>query len=183
VRADGAGQGPGLGPAAFGGVAGVLDAHAGEPIMAGQGKAADLRRAVWRYGRPIAGPSGWQACWLRSSLRVCPGLAGRGAWGGRSAGRAGPITFSFRPRDAAGNTRPGGRAPGRAGSSCCRCCGAAEAPVAQGIEDPGEQDPGGGGLGDAARACAAAGGDRVLDLPRPGAGGLMLDGVTGAWLR
>jgi hypothetical protein len=37
---------------------------------------------------PMCRCAAWQAGWLPSSLRVCPGLAGRGAWGGSRQVRA-----------------------------------------------------------------------------------------------
>ena len=107
-------------PGRASGAAGVLDAPPGAPIMAGQGKAAGSGRGLYGYGHPIAGWSGWQARWLPSSLRVCPGLAGRGAWGGPRQIRAGPITTtSAPPRPAwkapvlAGDRQRSGHVPGR----------------------------------------------------------------------
>ena len=56
-----------------------------------------------------------------------------------------------------------------------RADGAADVPVAQAVEDQGEQLAGGRGLGDVVGLGAAAGDDRVLDVPRPGPGRLVLD--------
>jgi hypothetical protein len=78
VRASGlAGQGPG-GARPRGGAAGVLDALIREPMMAGAGERPRACARAMRLWAPHRRLSGWQACWLPSSLRVCPGLAGRG---------------------------------------------------------------------------------------------------------
>jgi hypothetical protein len=80
---------------------GVLDALVREPIMAGAGKGRGRVHRVMRLWAPHRRLSGWQACWLPSSLRVCPGLAGRGAWGG-FASRDGRGQSHFRSRRRAG---------------------------------------------------------------------------------
>ena len=97
VRASGlAGQGPG-GARPRSGAAGVLDAPTGEPIMAGAGERPRACARAMRLCAPHCRRCGWQACWLPSSLRVCPGLAGRGAWGGSRPEAGGSITFPFSP--------------------------------------------------------------------------------------
>jgi hypothetical protein len=89
VRASGlAGQGPG-GARPPCGAGGVLDALVREPIMAGAGERPRARARAMRLWAPHRRLSGWQACWLPSSLRVCPGLAGWGAWGGSRPGTGG----------------------------------------------------------------------------------------------
>ena len=100
-----------FGPAASGGAAGVLDAPAGEPTMGWPGESPPGRG----WGMELCAPQGrvgpaWQARWLPSSLRVCPGLAGRGAWGSTRQVRAGSITTT---------SAPPGRAPG-GGDRCGR---------------------------------------------------------------
>jgi len=101
VRASGlAGQGPG-GARPRGGAAGVLDALIREPMMAGAGERPRACARAMRLWAPHRRLSGWQACWLPSSLRVCPGLAGRGAWGG-FASRDGRGQSHFRSRRRAG---------------------------------------------------------------------------------
>jgi hypothetical protein len=55
----------------------------------------------------------------------------------------------------AGDRQRGGRAPGRAGSSCRRADGAADATVAHGVEDQGEQFAGGRGIQAVVRASAS----------------------------
>ena len=87
VRAGWRVEGPGGSPAARG-AGGVLDVPAREPIMAGAGKGRGRLQGYAVMGAPSR-LSGWQACWLPSSLRVCPGLAGRGAWGGSRPGTGG----------------------------------------------------------------------------------------------
>jgi len=70
---------------------------------------------------PIVPLCGVAAGWLRSSLRVCPGLAGRGAWGGSRQVRARVNHILVCAAARAGDTQRSGRAPGRAGSrSRCR---------------------------------------------------------------
>ena len=180
VRASGlAGQGPG-GARPRCGAAGVLDALVREPMMAGAGKGRGRVHGLCGYGRPIAGcPAGRPAGCLHP-FGCAPAWRAGGHGAVRVQGRAGPITFPFPlPRRlvlaAAGDTRLRGRAPVRAGSSRCLAGGAADVPVAHAVEHLGQQDPGGGGLGDAADVGAAAGDDRVLDVPRPGPSRLPLD--------
>jgi hypothetical protein len=89
------------------GAAGVLEALAGEPIMAGQGKAAGLRRGALCDCVPaprcslVAG----QAPGCGHPFGV-PAVAGRGAWGG--------------PRRAAGSIRGTAAPPGGGGQTCGR---------------------------------------------------------------
>ena len=96
-RGCGSRAGP-WGPAACGGAEGVLDARAGAPIMGWPGGRPRTLGGVCGVVRaPFAGCAAWQARWLPSSLRVCPGLAGRGAWGGSRQVRAGSITTTSAP--------------------------------------------------------------------------------------
>jgi hypothetical protein len=133
-------------PGRASGAGGVLDAGAREPIIeAGRGGLTSRwGLGVCGYGRPIAGVSGWQACWLPSSLRVCPGLGGRGAWGGSRPGAGGANHVSVpvagpagagcggehktsRPRARPGRQLmlPGGWRGGRARRACRRTPGSA----------------------------------------------------------
>ena len=82
------------------GAAGVLDALVGEPIMAGQGKAADLWRetGICGYVRPH-GAASWQGRRLAAVIPSgFPRLPAAGAWGG--------------PRRAAGSIRGAAAPPG-----------------------------------------------------------------------
>ena len=95
-----------LGPGRLGGAAGVLDAPAGEPIMAGQGKGRRPRR-VWRYGCPIAGWSGVAGL----LAAVIPSGVPRPGWPGgmgRFASGPGAGQSLGRPRRGAGGTGTGG---------------------------------------------------------------------------
>jgi len=83
-RAGGAGQGPGRRARPRCGAGGVLDAGCpradhdrggGRPTLA----AVVLSIGLWRA--PLPAVPAWQSCWLPSSLRVCPGLAGPGGMG------------------------------------------------------------------------------------------------------
>ena len=88
------------------GVAGDLDALAGEPIIAGQGKAADLgERGMWLCPAP--------RCSLVAGRRLAavipsgfPRLLAAVAWGG--------------PRRAAGSIRGAAAPPGGGGQTCGR---------------------------------------------------------------
>ena len=87
-----------VGPAARGGAAGVLDAPAGEPAMGCQGKARQASGVgLWSYARPMAGWSGVAGPLAAVIPSVCPGLAGRGAWGVPRQVRAGSITTASAP--------------------------------------------------------------------------------------
>ena len=100
VRASGlAGQGPG-GARPRSGAAGVLDAgpRADDGWRRERPRACARAMRLWAPHRRLCG---WQACWLPSSLRVCPGLAGRGAWGG-FASRGGRGQSRFRSRRRSG---------------------------------------------------------------------------------
>ena len=72
-----------------------------EPMMAGAGERPRACARAMRLWAPHRRLCGWQACWLPSSLRVCPGLAGRGAWGG-FASRGGRGQSRFRSRRRSG---------------------------------------------------------------------------------
>ena len=113
VRASGrAGSRTGRSPAAGGGAGGVLDAGAREPMIEACGERA-LRFRVRVYAvvvapRPACGRA---ACWLRSSLRLSPGVPGEHGAGSRRAGRG---QSQGRPRRrGAGGRMDGGLAPGR----------------------------------------------------------------------
>jgi len=86
-----------FGLAALGGAAGVLDAPAGEPTMGWPGKARQAPGGLWSYARPIAGWSGVAGPLAAVIPSVCPGLAGRGAWGVPRQVRAGSITTASAP--------------------------------------------------------------------------------------
>jgi hypothetical protein len=112
-RASGrAGSRTGRSPAAGGGAGGVLDAGAREPMIEACGERA-LRFRVRVYAvvvapRPACGRA---ACWLHSSLRLCPGVPGGHGAGSRRAGRG---QSQGRPRRrGAGGRMNGGLAPGR----------------------------------------------------------------------
>ncbi len=113
VRASGrAGSRTGRSPAAGGGAGGVLDAGAREPMIEACGERT-LRFRVGVYAvvvapRPACGRA---ACWLRSSLRLSPGVPGEHGAGSRRAGRG---QSQGRPRRrGAGGRMDGGLAPGR----------------------------------------------------------------------
>ena len=113
IRASGlAGSRTGRSPAAAGGAGGVLDAGAREPIIKACGERA-LRFRVRVYAVVVAPrPAGGRAaCWLRSSLRLSPGVPGGHGAGSRRAGRG---QSQGRPRRrGAGGRMDGGLAPGR----------------------------------------------------------------------
>jgi hypothetical protein len=118
VRAGGTGQGPGPVGARprVRGAAGVLDAAVGEPIMAGQGKAADLRQgALWSYGpAPRCSLVAGQAPGCGHPFGVLA-VAGRGGMGRSAAG----IGINQRHGRAA---RGGGQTRGRSRAARVRAC-------------------------------------------------------------
>ena len=112
VRAGWLGQRTGRSPAAAGGAGGVLDAGAREPVIVACGEGPLVFRvgvcAVVVAPRPAGGRA---ACWLRSSLRLSPGVPGGHGAGSRRAGRG---QSQGRPRRrGAGGRMDGGLAPGR----------------------------------------------------------------------
>ena len=170
----------GRSPAAVGGPGGVLELTGGEPehLAVGdrsRGSATRLFGSV-----PSSGFSGAGSAAGCSHPFACPGR-GRGRMGGsasegavrrgqsrgrprcrvRAAGQtqdatsrlaAGQEELFMPPAQAAGSPAGGGRS-GQA----------ADLPVAQAVEDQGEQPPGGGDLGDVAGFLPAAGDDARLD--------------------
>ena len=120
-RASGrAGSRTGRSPAAGGGAGGVLDAGAREPMIEACGERA-LRFRVRVYAvvvapRPACGRA---ACWLRSSLRLSPGVPG-----GMGRVRAGPGGVDQRGARAAvgrgqNGRRPRARPQARTGHAAC----------------------------------------------------------------
>ena len=113
VRASGlAGSRTGRSPAAGGGAGGVFDPGVREPIIVACGERAPAVQGSRVCGcrRPTAG-GGRAACWLRSSLRLSPGVPGGHGAGSRRAGRG---QSQGRPRRrGAGGRMDGGLAPGR----------------------------------------------------------------------
>ncbi len=87
-----------FGPAALGGAAGVLDASAGEPKLGWPGGSQPgLAGGCGVMRAPLPGWSGVAGPLAAVILRVCPGLAGRGAWGSPRQVRAGSITTTSAP--------------------------------------------------------------------------------------
>ena len=107
-----AGSRTGRSPAAGGGAGGVLDAGAREPMIEACGeRPCGSGLACMRLSSPHGRPCGRAACWLRSSLRLSPGVPGGHGAGSRRAGRG---QSQGRPRRrGAGGRMDGGLAPGR----------------------------------------------------------------------